>query len=129
MQVKLSWVDENEQCVHWQFPAFIGIVDYVIPMNETATFCVMSDHEWIDVFLDIGWKMPFPNRHFKYVRQSILAAPPSLQRVVILVQNPFSRIVVQQGLIRPYPDLQQRRVQVVGSPEHAQKILSQHPNI
>lgn len=124
MHVDLVWHDDDERILRWQFSAPVGVLDYTIPMNDTATRCVLSDHAAVDVIIDMGWRMPFPNRHFKYLRQAILSAPPTMRRVVIVVANPFSRVVMHMGLLRPYPELRERGVTTATTIEQALQQLS-----
>jgi hypothetical protein len=104
MHVTLTWDDTAETIMRWQFSGWIGLVDYIQPINETARLAIFAE-DAVDAIIDTGWRLPFPNRPFKYLRQAILAAPPSLRLVVIASPNPFTRWVIALRLTRRYPEL------------------------
>ncbi len=107
MNVELVWDNDEETVVRWIFSGFIGTVDYIMPMNDTAGRTIMADGN-IGAIIDIGWKMPFPNRAFKYLHQAIMVAPSELRVIVIVCKNLFSRLVIGNRLIKPYPELKNR---------------------
>lgn len=123
MQVELVWDDPDERVVRWQFHGFIGVMDYIMPLNDTATRAVLSDHDSIGVLLDIGWRMPFPNRAFRYLAQAIVAAPPTIRRVAVYVRNPGTRWLIQTRLIQPHPELAARQVKLFASLPQARQYL------
>lgn len=122
VHVSLHWDDPAETIVRWEFSGFIGVVSYIIPMNETAMRAMTGEADALDAIIHIGWKMPFPDRGFQYVRQPILAAPPALKTVVIACRNPLTALLVRRGLLTP--EVRARGVHLVGSLPAARRLIA-----
>jgi hypothetical protein len=103
MRVTLTWDDAapgaDGTLVRWEFVGLIGLVDYIVPMNETAQKAIFADGD-IDAILDMGWAMPFPNRPMLHLYHAIMAAPPALRTVVIASANPLTRGIIRWRLLQ-----------------------------
>ncbi|MEO0564119.1 MAG: hypothetical protein AAF125_18585 [Chloroflexota bacterium] len=94
MQITLHMDEPRENCVLWRFEGFIGVIDYMPPMNDSIGRAMIDPDTDYFVVLDMGAAMPFPNRSFGRVAQPIIGAPPNLKRVVIASTNPLTRLLI-----------------------------------
>lgn len=88
--------------VRWMFTGWIGVgmVDYMIPTNETAAIG-MSRGGRAHTLIDLGWKLPLPNRPFRYVKQGLLAAQwYGFGRAAIVSYNPLAWLLLWLVLTR-----------------------------
>ena len=99
MCVHLEWDNREKTVIRWDFGGGIGLVNFIIPINETAQRAILSDADSVDAILNIGWRFPFPNRPFRYIAQAILAAPASLDHIVIAAY-PLARLIAAGALAR-----------------------------
>lgn len=120
MHVKLSL--EEASLIRWDFIGFIGVIDYIIPLNETAAIAIATDTDGVVVLVNMGWTIPLPNRSFGTIRQAVRAAPSNIQRIIIVCANPLTRLVMMLTLGR-YADLKERLV-IVGSMKKAEEITA-----
>lgn len=99
MQVHLHWDDDAETIVRWEFDGVIGMTDYMIPVNETAGMGIMAGGR-ADVIVNIGWKMPLPNRPLPQIKKPLQAARHyGLGYTVMVVKNPLARWIINTGLL------------------------------
>ena len=121
MDVQLQWDNEAETIVRWDFTGWLGTLNYLIPINETARMSIFAD-EPIAAIINIGWHMAFPNRPFKYLRQAILAAPPGLRMIIIACPNPLARLIMRARLL---DDILSNRVILVNSLAAARRLTAE----
>ncbi len=99
MDVTLHWDDDEETIVRWEFTGFMGRVDYIIPVNETAGMGIMAGGR-ADVIVNMGWKLAFPLRPMPEMKKPILATRSyGLGCVVMVVKNPLARWLIQSRLL------------------------------
>jgi hypothetical protein len=122
VEIQLRWHEPVENCVLWEFSGFIGVVDYLPYMNDSIQQAMLhADTNWF-VLLNMGYTMPFPNRSFALVARPLIGAPPNLKSVVIVSQNPLTRLLVNQTLGNE--PLLQNRLHVVSSCEAGFDIIN-----
>lgn len=122
MDVTLRWDDDACTIVRWDFSGWIGVLDYIVPVNETAREALFADAP-LAAIIHLGWKLPFPNRAYRYLAQAIAAAPPALGPIVIACRNPFARWIIERRLLNAQPILRDR-VHIVNSLAQARALVS-----
>lgn len=99
MRVQLHWDDNAETIVRWEFSGVVGMIDYLIPVNETAGMGIMAGGR-ADVIVHLGWKLPLPNRPLPEIRKPLQAARHyGLGYTVLVVKNPLARWIINAGLL------------------------------
>ncbi|MDX2163386.1 MAG: hypothetical protein SF162_18855 [bacterium] len=110
MRVQLQWDNPEETIVRWDFVGWIGILDYIVAINETASMGIRNGGQ-ADTILHMGMKLPFPNRHPRELIKPILASRfYGLGYIVIVTQNPVAVSIIRLML---------GRVRTASSPDHA----------
>ncbi len=100
MKITLTWDDEAQTVVKWEFRGFIGLVEYMRYANETASMAILSESGKAHSLMQIPFfTFPFPQRSFKYMAQTIHAAHSyDMGLVVVAASNPFTRLLLQWKL-------------------------------
>jgi hypothetical protein len=124
MRVDLHWDNPEQTIVRWEFDGWIGIVDYMIPINETAAMGILNDGR-ADSILNIGMRLPFPNRHPRQLLKPVLAARSyGLGYIVIVTRNPIAIAIIRATFRQTGSELGQA-VHIVGSLAAARERILQ----
>lgn len=100
MQVKLFWDNDDQTIIRWEFSGLIGITNYIVPINESAGMAMMANGK-ADNIINLGYKLPFPNRRIRALEQAIAAAHwYGLGIVVIVTRNPIARLILRFTLLK-----------------------------
>ncbi len=99
MNVRYMWDDADETIVRWEFDGFIGVVNYIIGVNETAAMGIQKGGR-AHTIVNMGFKIPLPNRRLREMKKPMLAARwYGLGYVVIVARNPLARLIIQQAFL------------------------------
>jgi hypothetical protein len=124
LRVHLHWDDPEQTIVRWEFDGWIGLLDYTIPINETASMGILNSGR-ADSILNLGLKLPFPNRHPRTLVQPVLAAHSyGLGYVVIVTRNPIAAAIIRATFRQAGRELGQA-VHIVGSLAAARRRIRQ----
>jgi|GEM_PF-707219 hypothetical protein len=122
MRVDLHWDDPEQTIVRWEFDRWIGMVDYIIPINETASIGILNSGR-ADSILNIGMRLPFPNRYPRELFKPVNAARSyGLGYVVIVTRNPLAMAVIQA--VFKGSDSAGRGLYIVGSLAAARQLIA-----
>jgi hypothetical protein len=123
MRVDLHWDDPEQTIVRWEFDGLIGMLDYMMPINETASMGILNSGR-ADIILNIGMKLPFPNRHPRTLVQPVLAARfYGLGYIVIVTRNPLAAAIIRATFREVSSDSDQA-VHIVGSRGAARRMIA-----
>lgn len=121
MDIELLWDDDEETIVRWAFHGMVGMIDYMIPINETAARGMMNGGK-VDTIVNIGWRIPLPNRPMQELKKPIFAARSyGLGITVLVIKNPITRAVIALTLGRD-PELDEAMF-VIGSVDAARALI------
>jgi len=94
MRVHLQWDNPEQTVVRWEFEGCIGVLDYIITVNETASMGILNGGR-IDSILNMNLKLPFPNRHPRELIKPVVAAQSyGLGYVVVVTRNPIATAII-----------------------------------
>jgi hypothetical protein len=134
MPVQLKWDDDQQQVVRWEFTRAIEVLDYIIPVNETAAMAMMGNGK-ADIIVNMGWRLCFPSHSMHTVKQALLAARwYALGTVIIVSRNPLALAIIAvtlrrdpelSGVLFVVPALEDARQHIARSHAAAE---SQHSN-
>jgi len=94
MRVHLQWDNPEQTVVRWEFEGWIGVLDYIITVNETASMGILNGGR-IDSILNMNLKLPFPNRHPRELIKPVVAAQSyGLGYVVVVTRNPIATAII-----------------------------------
>ena len=94
MRVHLQWDNPEQTIVRWEFEGWIGVLDYIIPINETASMGIFNNGK-ADSIINMNMKMPFPNRHPRELIKPVLAAQSyALGYVVVVTRNAIATAII-----------------------------------
>jgi hypothetical protein len=95
MRVHLQWDDAEQTIVRWEFEGWVGMVNYIIPINDTATMGILHGGR-ADSILNMGFKLPFPDRHPRELIKPIRASRDyGLGYVVVVTRNPLAIAILR----------------------------------
>ncbi len=94
MRVHLQWDNPEQTVVRWEFEGWIGVLDYIITVNETASMGILNGGR-VDSILNMNLKLPFPNRHPRELIKPVVAAQSyGLGYVVVVTRNPIATAII-----------------------------------
>jgi hypothetical protein len=100
MKITLTWDDAAQTIVRWDCAGFIGWVEYIRYVNETASMAFLGASGKAHSLMHIPFfTFPFPERPYQYMAQAILASQSyGLGIVVVAAPNPFTRLLLRWKL-------------------------------
>ena len=100
MNVRCLWDDTDETIVRWEFDGFVGLVNYMIAVNETAAMGIQKGGK-ANTIVNMGYKLPLPNRRLSELKKPLLSARwYGLGYVIVVAHNPIARMIIQQAFLR-----------------------------
>ncbi|MDZ4770197.1 MAG: hypothetical protein SGJ24_13790 [Chloroflexota bacterium] len=120
MRVHLQWDNPEQTVVRWEFEGWIGVMDYIVTINETASMGIFNGGR-ADSIVNMNLKLPFPNRHPRELIKPVFAAQSyGLGYVVVVTRNPIATAIID-ATFRNQP----ARLHVVRSLDAARQRIRQ----
>jgi hypothetical protein len=123
MNFSMTWDDDAETIVRIDITGGVGLLDYIVPMNEAAGLAMIADGQ-VAVIVNMGMTIPYPARPFPRVRDALMGAPRNIDAIVLASGNPLTRLTTRIMLLNPYRELS-AKVHLVDSLAAARQLVAQ----
>ncbi|MBC8100920.1 MAG: hypothetical protein H7Y11_15880 [Armatimonadetes bacterium] len=127
MRIHLHWDNPEQTIVRWEFEGWIGVLDYMIGINDTASMGIQNGGK-ADTILNLNLKLPLPNRHPRELIKPVLAARSyGLGYVVVVTRNPIAIAIIRATFRadRNTGSQVQHGLYVAGSLDAARQLITQ----